>query len=52
MNSYKVSLYNQDPVLTLKPRRRSITEALEHVEYGDEGSRDGVQIDWKSLKIY
>ena len=46
MNSYKVVLYNQDPDLTLRPRRRSITEALEHVEHGDEGSRDGVHIDW------
>ena len=34
--------YNQDPNLTLRTRRRSITAALEHVEHGDEGSRDGV----------
>ena len=47
----KVILYNRDPDLTLRPRRRSITEALEHVEHGDEGSRDGVHIDWKSLRI-
>ena len=51
MNSYKVVLYNQDPDLTLRPRRRSITEALEHVEHGDEGFRDGVHVDWKSLRI-
>ena len=51
MNSYKVVLYNQDPDLTLRPRRRSITEAVEHVEHGDEGSRDGVHVDWKSLRI-
>ena len=51
MDSYKVALYNQDPNLTLRTRRRAITAALEHVEHGDEGSRDGVHIDWKSLRI-